>query len=209
MAHSKLPGAGTSSFDLVDHELVFRELGLDTNKVFLDLGCGAGDYAIAAAEKMGPQGLVYAVDGWSEGIDMLGRRTLNKNLSNITTFVALVTSHVPLPDNSVDICLMATVLHDFARDGGEQQALRETARVLRQGGVLGIVEFKKIDGPPGPPIHIRLTADQVESMIQPFGFHRIKTLDVGPFTYCITASMTKGKTKLPDESLAGPFRAAP
>jgi ubiquinone/menaquinone biosynthesis C-methylase UbiE len=188
MPHSKLPGAGKSSFDLVDHELVFQELGLSQGKVFLDLGCGSGDYVIAAADIIGPERVIYAVDGWSDGIETLKQRALDKGFANITALIADITSHVPLPDNSVDICLMATVLHDFARDGGEKQALRETARILKHNGVLGIVEFKKIDGPPGPPIHIRLSPEEVADMMRPFGFQRIKTLDVGPFTYLTVAS---------------------
>ena len=188
MSHSKLPGAGKSSFDLVDHELVFQELQVTNGKIFLDLGCGSGDYVIAAAEIINPDGIVYGIDGWSDGIETLKQRALDKGLTNITALIADITSHVPLQDNSVDICLMATVLHDFARDGGEKQALREIARVLKHNGILGIVEFKKIDGPPGPPMHIRLSPEEVTDMMGPFGFQQIKNLDVGPFTYVILAS---------------------
>ena len=188
MSHSKLPGAGKSSFDLVDHELVFQELQVTNGKIFLDLGCGSGDYVIAAAEIINPDGIVYGIDGWSDGIETLKQRALDKGFTNITALIADITSHVPLPDNSVDICLMATVLHDFARDGGEKQALREIARVLKHNGILGIVEFKKIDGPPGPPMHIRLSPEEVTDMMGPFGFQQIKNLDVGPFTYVIVAS---------------------
>ena len=188
MSHSKLPGAGKSSFDLVDHELVFQELQVTNGKIFLDLGCGSGDYVFAAAEKVGSAGIVYGIDGWSEGIDNIRQRARDKGFTNITALVTDITSHVPLPDNSVDICLMATVLHDFARDGGEKHALKETARVLKHNGILGIVEFKKIDGAPGPPIHIRLSPEEVTDMMGLFGFQRIKTLDVGPFTYVIVAS---------------------
>jgi len=188
MSHSKLPGAGKSSFDLVDHELVFQELQVTNGKIFLDLGCGSGDYVIAVAEIINPDGIVYGIDGWSDGIETLKQRALDKGFTNITALIADITSHVPLPDNSVDICLMATVLHDFARDGGEKQALREIARVLKHNGILGIVEFKKIDGPPGPPMHIRLSPEEVTDMMGPFGFQQIKNLDVGPFTYVIVAS---------------------
>lgn len=187
MAHEKLPGAGKSSFDLVDHELVFKELGLAPGAVFLDLGCGMGDYALAAAEKIGPHGLVYAADGWQEGIAILERRARDRNLTNIQTLVARIPGRVPLSDQSVDICLMATVLHDFARDANEQEALQETARVLKKGGVLGVVEFKKVDKPPGPPIQIRLDPSQVEAIIRPFGFRPLRTVDAGAYTYCTIA----------------------
>jgi ubiquinone/menaquinone biosynthesis C-methylase UbiE len=190
MSQNKPPGAGKSSFDLVDPEAVFQALGLTSSTVFLDLGCGPGDYLLAAAELIGHKGKLYGIDAWEEGIHMLRRKILGKGLNNVEVFLSDVTKSVPLTDSSVDICLMGTVLHDFARDGGEQGALRETARVLKPGGIFGIVEFKKIDGPPGPPIHIRLSREEVESMIKPFGFTSIQSVDCGPFTYMFVASNT-------------------
>jgi ubiquinone/menaquinone biosynthesis C-methylase UbiE len=188
MSQNKPPGAGKSSFDLVDPEAVFQSFGLTGSTVFLDLGCGPGDYLLAAAELIGPKGKLYGVDAWEEGIHRLRRKILGKGFNNVQVLLSDVTKSVPLPDSSVDICLMGTVLHDFARDGGEQGALRETARMLKVGGIFGIVEFKKIDGPPGPPIHIRLSQEEVKSMIKPFGFTPIRSVATGPFTYMIVAS---------------------
>jgi ubiquinone/menaquinone biosynthesis C-methylase UbiE len=195
MSHSKLPGSGKSSFDLVDHELVFRELGLTKSKVFLDLGCGSGDYVIAAAEIIGPEGIAYGIDGWSEGIDLLRKHAQEKRFTNVQAFVTSVAKHLPLHDQTVDICLMAVALHDFIRHEGGEVALRETARVLKPTGVLGIVEFKKIDGPPGPPIHIRISPEETENLIADFGFQQTKTLDVGPYTYLTIASISKKLSK--------------
>ncbi|MCU0363872.1 MAG: class I SAM-dependent methyltransferase, partial [Bacteroidales bacterium] len=70
-----------------------------------------------AAEKIGPEGVAYGIDGWSEGIEMLTRIAFDKGLINVKAIVADITYHIPLSDNCVDICLMATVLHDLARDG--------------------------------------------------------------------------------------------
>ena len=188
MSQNKPPGAGKSSFDLVDPQAVFQALGLTRSTIFLDLGCGPGDYLLAAAELIVPKGKLYGVDAWEEGIHRLRGKILGRGLNNVEVLLSDVTKNVPLPDSSVDICLMGTVLHDFARDGGEQGALRETARMLKPGGILGIVEFKKIEGPPGPPIHIRLSPEEVESMIKPFGFTPTRSVDTGPFTYMIVAS---------------------
>jgi ubiquinone/menaquinone biosynthesis C-methylase UbiE len=188
MSQNKPPGAGKSSFDLVDPEVVFQALGFSRSTIFLDLGCGPGDYLLAAAELIGPKGKLYGVDAWEEGVHRLRNKILGKGFNNVQVLLSDVTKSVPLPDNSVDICLMGIVLHDFARDGGEQGALRETTRVLKPGGIFGIVEFKKIDGPPGPPIHIRLSPEEVESMIKPFGFTPTRNVDTGPFTYMIVAS---------------------
>ena len=54
------------------------------------------------------------------------------------------------------------------------------------GGCLAIVEFDKIDGPPGPPRHIRLDPAEVEALVAPYGFARQRTVKLGPYNYLMT-----------------------
>lgn len=68
MQREKVHGAGKSSFGLVDHTKVFNELRLRRGITFLDLGCGRGEYAIAASKIVGDNGLVYGIDLWEDGI---------------------------------------------------------------------------------------------------------------------------------------------
>jgi ubiquinone/menaquinone biosynthesis C-methylase UbiE len=70
--------------------------------------------------------------------------------------------------------------------GTATEALAEVARVLKPGGRLAMVEFEKIDGPPGPPRHIRLDAFDVAALVTPYGFRRHKTVPLGPYNYLIT-----------------------
>ena len=81
---------------------------------------------------------------------------------------------------------MATVLHDLVEAGTAAGALAELARVIKPGGRLAIVEFDKIDGPPGPPRHIRLDAAEVEALVAPYGFARQRTVKLGPYNYLMT-----------------------
>ena len=81
---------------------------------------------------------------------------------------------------------MATVLHDLVEAGTATGALAELTRVLKPGGLLAIVEFDKIDGPPGPPRHIRLDPAEVEALVAPYGFARQRTVKLGPYNYLIT-----------------------
>ena len=60
--------------------------------------------------------------------------------------------------NSADVCLIATALHGFVEDRIDQGVLTEIVRVVKPTGILAVMEFKKIDGPPGPPIYIRLSS---------------------------------------------------
>ena len=59
----------------------------------------------------------------------------------------------------------------------------EVKRVLKQSGTLALVEFKKMDGPPGPPIGIRLSPEELDAMLGPYGFANVETTEVGPYHY--------------------------
>lgn len=179
----KPTGAGKSSFDLIDVETFYRELDLPKGVVFLDVACGRGAYCLRASEIIGPTGTVYAVDLWEEGIGLLKSQAAETDALNIKAFVADAGRQIPVADQCVDVCLMATVLHDFVEDRISKEVLQEIGRVMKSAGRLAIVEFKKIDGPPGPPRHIRLAPAQVEDMLVPLGFSKDRQADLGPYTY--------------------------
>jgi len=186
MAHNsplKPTAAGKSSFELIDSAAFYRELDLKQGITFLDVACGRGAYSLKASEIVGPAGTVYAVDLWQEGIDQLKARAAAENALNIKAFVSDAGRHIPLDDQVVDVCLMATVLHDFVEDQISNAVLHEIVRVMKPDGRLAIVEFKKIDGPPGPPVHIRLSPQEVGEMLVPHGFAEERRVDVGPYNY--------------------------
>ena len=181
----KTTGAGKSSFDLIDSDLFFSELNLQKGVSFLDVACGRGPYCLAAAGIVGQEGRVVGVDLWEEGIELLKDAAAARNISNIEAMVSDAGKGFPLDDHSIDVCLMATVLHDFVEDKIDQEVLRETARVVKSNGVFAVMEFKKIDGPPGPPRHIRLTPGEVDNLLSPFGFKQVHLADVGPYNYLV------------------------
>jgi len=181
--HNKPTGAGKSSFDLIDVEAFYRELDLKPGITFLDVACGRGAYCLKASEIVGSAGTVCAVDLWPEGIEQLKASAVEKNALNIHAVVSDAGRQIPLDDQVVDVCLMATVLHDFVADQISKQVLHEIVRVMKTDGLLAIVEFKKIDGPPGPPVHIRLSPEAVGDMLVPYGFKQLKLIDLGPFNY--------------------------
>jgi ubiquinone/menaquinone biosynthesis C-methylase UbiE len=179
------PGAGKSSYDLINPEALWAELNLPRGIIFLDLGCGQGNYSLAAAHLIGPAGVVYAVDLWEAGIASLKERAAREGRGNLKPLAAPA-GRVPLESRSVDVAFMATVLHDLAEAGTATGALTEVTRVLKPGGLFAIVEFDKIDGPPGPPRHIRLDPAEVEALVAPYGFARPRTVKLGPYNYLIT-----------------------
>ncbi|MHB1463841.1 MAG: class I SAM-dependent methyltransferase [Thermoleophilia bacterium] len=181
--HDKPIAAGRSSFDFVDTEAVFRALELDQGTVLLDLASGAGNYSLAIAGSEGAGSVIHAFDLWEEGIAQLKQRVAEAGLTNITAAVADVTKKIPMGDGSADVCLIATALHDLVQEQGGEGVLREIARVLKPAGRLVIVEFVKADGPPGPPRHIRLSPEELDALVLPFGFARQRTAPAGDYFY--------------------------
>jgi len=179
-------GAGGSSFELIDRAALFDELRLKKGDTFLDLACGKGLYTLAAAEFVGESGRLFALDLWEEGIASLILEAARRGIANLSAVVADVRCPLPMESGAVDVCLMATVLHDFIELGVDSAALAETARVLKPGGLLAVVEFKKMDGPPGPPASVRLVPEQVEQTVLPFGFTGKSFRDLGVHHYLMT-----------------------
>ncbi len=177
--------AGKSTFDLVDAERLFENLSLGPETNLLDVGSGVGNYTLAAAGRMGTEGngRIYAVDLWKEGIAALEAEATLRGVTRIVPMVADVGSTIPVDDESIDVCLIATVLHDLVLDGTHEGALREMRRVLRGDGILAVVEFEKVEGPPGPPIDIRLNPAELEQIVKKFGFDFTELIDVGPYHY--------------------------
>ncbi len=183
-------GAGRSSFELIDGGALFKGLPLREGSAFLDIACGRGAYTLAASEFVGPGGKLYAVDLWKEGIAELKAAAAARGIKNLVTKVADVGKKIPFAGRTVDLALMATVLHDLVEEGKAEKALHETARVLRPGGIFGVVEFKKKEGPPGPPRGVRLNHREVEDLVTPFGFRRLKVRSLNPEIYLIVFQLT-------------------
>ena len=114
-------------------------LGLGEGHTIVDIGCGPGFLTFPAAEIVGPEGHVYALDIEPKMVDMVRTEATSRGLSNIT---ALRTDGdgVFMSDGIADFAICALVLHyrpDFA---SRAALLRDIGRVLRPGGRLLIVD---------------------------------------------------------------------
>jgi ubiquinone/menaquinone biosynthesis C-methylase UbiE len=184
--HKKPKGAGKSSFELINPDILVDILPVKPGSVVLDLACGKGIYSIFLSEIVGENGLVYAVDLWKEGLLLLEEQIEKQNITNILPLLDDATQQIEIDDYSVDVCLMATVLHDFEEISKAGAVLKEIKTILKPNGCLAVIEFKKMDGPPGPPVQIRLSEDEVEKVVTGYGFKKDKTVDLGDYNYLMT-----------------------
>jgi ubiquinone/menaquinone biosynthesis C-methylase UbiE len=182
--NDKPVAAGKSSFDLIDTEKMFAMIDVNPHSNFLDLACGVGRYSVAIAENIGEKGTVYAVDLWKEGIEALNQEISTKNIQNIQTVLADISKDLPFEENSIDSCLMATILHDLPKSA-QESTVQQVARFLKQGGMLNIIEFKLIDTGPGPPLSIRMGEEEVEALVKQYGFIKVLGSEIGEFNYLL------------------------
>lgn len=171
-------GAGKSSLDLVDFNAFLALFGPAPDAALLDLGCGRGAWTLALAQRL-PGCLIHAVDAWEEGIGEL--QASAHGLDRIRPAVAWA-HQLPLDDGAVDAAFMATVFHDIDEDQRPAVAA-ELRRVLRPGGRLCLVEFKVMEGPPGPPRNIRLGPQDLDAALAPAGFVKGAVGELGPHAY--------------------------
>ena len=181
--HKKPKGAGKSSFELINPDILADILPVKSGSVVLALACGKGIYSMFLSEIVGENGLVYAVDLWKEGLLLLEEQIEKQNITNILPLLDDATEQIEIDDYSVDVCLMTTVLHDFEEMNKAGAVLKQIKTILKPNGCLAVIEFKKIDGPPGPPVQIRLSEDEVEKMVTGYGFKKDKTVDIGDYNY--------------------------
>jgi ubiquinone/menaquinone biosynthesis C-methylase UbiE len=187
--------SGKSSKAYLNADKVLKEIGLKSGDVFLDIGSGEGYLSIAASRIVGEKGGVYALDSYEESIDRLREHIRQEKIGNLEAIVADATRKIPLGNGIVDVCLMANVLHGFANEKEVAGAMNEIARVMKTGGIFAVVDLKKIDGPPGPPISIRLAPDEVEKKLSKYGFRPTRVAELGPYHYAVMLSRLPSRSQ--------------
>lgn len=191
MVHNPAPGhqhAGRSTRGLLNPERVLIEIGLKKGDTFLDAGCGDGYFSISASEIVGGEGRVYAVDIYEASIDALKREIGGREITNLKAITADITGRTLLASQSIDVCLMANVLHGFVENKEVAGALKEITRTLKTGATLAVVDFKKISNTPGPPLSIRMTPEEVAAIITPYHYQKKQVIEVGPYHYAAVFS---------------------
>jgi len=110
--------------------------GLRAGETVLELGPGPGAFTVAAAQRVGSEGRLIAVDIQPGMIAQVNARVKAAGVTNVETHVASA-FELPLPDASVDRAYLITVLPEIP---DPVCALREVHRVLKPGGVVSMTE---------------------------------------------------------------------
>ena len=117
--------------------VIADRMNLNSRMTVLDIGPGKGSYTKSVAQRILPDGKVYAIDIQEYVIERLKRRVETEGLTNIIPKVDDVYS-LSFEDNSIDRILMITCLPEIP---DPVKALKECKRVLKPEGIISLSEL--------------------------------------------------------------------
>ncbi len=155
---------GRSSESFLNAREIIMELGLEGNEVFMDAGCGDGHAAIEAVDILSEDATIYAVDIYEPSIEDLQNAADENGYDNLIPICADIADHIDIDDDTVDIVLLINVWHGFKATRRMDEAIEELKRILKPGGKIAIMDYKKQEARHGPPITVRSSPEDLEEV---------------------------------------------
>ena len=160
---------------------VMDVLQIGEGSVVADLGAGGGWFTMRLSRRVGPNGRIYAEDIQPEMIEAIKRRVQREGVRNVTT--VLGTAVDPrISEGAMDAVLIVDAYHEMDQP---VLLLRNLARTLKPNGVIGIVNFKKDGGGPGPAMDERVEPAKVIADAKAAGLE-LKRRDDLRYQYLLT-----------------------
>ena len=118
------------------------------NPHILDVATGTGDLAIAAM-KINPS-KIKGIDISKKMLEIGKAKVEKKGLSNIIELIAGDSEKIPFTDNVFDVAMVAFGVRNFS---DPLKGLSEMKRVIRNEGMIMVLEFSKPTGFPFRPVY--------------------------------------------------------
>lgn len=156
-----------------------KKIGVNSGMDIADIGCGIGYFSFPSIELIGKKNKVYALDTEMAMLDYMKERIDEENISNIK-LVKTEEYDLKINDNSVDFALLVNVLHEIE---DKERFLKEAKRVLRYGGKLAVIEWKKEKTDKGPPENHRISIEDIKDFLGNINFKVIDDMEISSYYY--------------------------
>jgi ubiquinone/menaquinone biosynthesis C-methylase UbiE len=147
------------------HEVI-TALRLKKGEVIADIGAGSGYFTFRLSNHVGGAGRIYAVDISPDMIVHLNRRIRDLRAKNVVTILAAPDDPL-LADASIDRFFICDTWHHIADHPRYLALLR---KMLKPGGEVVMIDFKKAQTPVGPPLEMRIDRDDLLREMEGNGF---------------------------------------
>jgi predicted methyltransferase len=167
-------------------ERVLRALGIEPGMTAADLCCGDGYFTVPLARIV--EGRVYGLDVDPDMIEKT-RNELERNGESVLQLICADARELSgLISSNVDYALIANTFHGVPE---KAEMARAVASIIIPGGQFAVVnwlplpreETVVLDQPRGPKTEMRMSPDEVRSVIEPAGFRLDRVIDLPPFHY--------------------------
>ncbi|MCW8893874.1 MAG: methyltransferase domain-containing protein [Deltaproteobacteria bacterium] len=152
-------------------DFVCSKLSQKNPEILVEVGAGTAFFSVAFHNQLNAS-TTYACDVSETMINWMEEHITPK-YPNIIPVKSDEIS-VPLHDGIADLVLMINLHHEL-----EDQSLvmQESYRLLKPGGEVFIIDWKKEDMPHGPPVDIRCSPEIIEEQLKQSGFLDISFFD--------------------------------
>lgn len=155
--------------EILNPEVIWAKADLRDPKVLVDIGADTGFFALPFSKKL-KAGKVYACDVSEDMITWM-ENNLPMESRGVIIPLKMGERSVPLPDGIADLIYMINLHHEL---DDQVMVIKESLRLLKDGGKLMIIDWKKEETPEGPPFAIRVTDETIECQMLACGFTKIK-----------------------------------
>ena len=168
---------------LINVNLILEKAEVGDKIKIADLGCGAsGHFIFPAAELVGKQGKVYAVDILKTVLETINKRVKQENINNLQTVWSdiEVFGATKIEAGMLDAALLMNTLYQSHK---RAEIVREAIRMIKKRGKLIVVEWKSIASPFGPPTEERVKADLLKTAAKKLGLQLEEEFEAGDYHY--------------------------
>lgn len=162
---------------------VFQTVGINQGMSVGDLGCGnLGYFTLTAARMVGKKGIVYAVDLMKPALMSVQSRAQHEGLENVKVVWSNLEIYgaTGIPAASLDVAMIHNVLFHTGKAG---EVIRESARLMKSGAKLLVIDWLKTGAPFGPPPSERIDPDDVKVPASVAGLSLISEFVAGPYHF--------------------------
>ncbi len=159
-----------------------QELGLRPGMIVADMGAGSGFYSLEAAQAVGKEGIVYAIDIQKELLLKLSKEAALRHLSNIEIICGDVeaVSGTKLKDACVDALIISNILFQTEK---KNALLTEAYRILKPGGSVLFVEWSDSFDGLGPQQKDIVSPEAAQALFAAAGFVSMRRFKAGAHHY--------------------------
>ncbi|HHE46033.1 MAG TPA: methyltransferase domain-containing protein [Candidatus Moranbacteria bacterium] len=145
-------------------------------------GCGTGFFTFPVAEKVGKNGVVYALDILEQKVEAIKSQAKLSNLGNIIVKKVNLEEKEgsEIKKESVDWVIMANMLY---QNRNKSYIIKEAKRILKKDGRALLIDWNPANNAIGPKKHYRVSKEELVKIIKKYRLNVQEELAVGDFHF--------------------------